>query len=229
MISPITTTASPFDQICQTDRDGEFWSARDLMPLLGYKQWRRMDETIDRAVVSCQAIGTKEDQHFLKKTRKTKGRGRPKQDYRLTSLAVTLLIMSSDPRKPQIAAAQTYFVAKALGLSCQAGTWNQDDKAGFVYLIRQTITPYYKIGKSKNPYKRMQTLQIGTPLELQIVSRVWSFDALQLESVLHQYFDAYRIRGEWFNLPDDLVHRFVAIATEFDCENEMALKEAEPT
>ena len=218
-------SSTPFDQIRQMDLNGEYWSARDLMPLLGYARWDRVPEVVDRAIVSCNLIGLNPDAHFLK-VRFEPDRGRPGQDYRLTTLAVTLLIMSSDPRKPEIATAQAYFVAKALGLACQVGTWKQGDKAGFVYLIRQTVTPYYKIGKSKDPYKRMQRLQIGTPLELQIVSRVWSFDALRLESALHEYFDAYRVRGEWFDLPSELVGRFVAIATELDSENEMALEEA---
>jgi DNA-damage-inducible protein D len=45
---------SPFDSIRQRDERGsEFWYARQLMPVLGYKRWLRFVETIDRAKVSC--------------------------------------------------------------------------------------------------------------------------------------------------------------------------------
>ena len=42
-------TASPFDDIKRTREDGaEFWSARDLMPLLGYDKWARFSELLIR-------------------------------------------------------------------------------------------------------------------------------------------------------------------------------------
>ena len=45
--------ASPFDQIRRTRPDGsEYWSARDLMPLLGYDKWERFESSIERAIVS---------------------------------------------------------------------------------------------------------------------------------------------------------------------------------
>lgn len=48
---------SPFDSIVKRYPDGtEFWSARDLMKLLGYVDWRKFEESIRRAVQS--AINT---------------------------------------------------------------------------------------------------------------------------------------------------------------------------
>lgn len=49
---------SPFDAICRTRTDGsEFWSARDLMPLLDYDKWERFEDAIERAVVAMVAHG----------------------------------------------------------------------------------------------------------------------------------------------------------------------------
>jgi DNA-damage-inducible protein D len=44
-----------FESIKQANAHGaEYWSARDLQLLLGYSQWRRFEQAIERAVSSCQ-------------------------------------------------------------------------------------------------------------------------------------------------------------------------------
>jgi hypothetical protein len=90
--------ASPFDQIRQVDEFGtEYWLARQLQPLLGYTQWRRFEETIERAC--CSYANTQKDvaMHFSVITLKT--RGRPKKDYRLSRYACELINLYVDPRK----------------------------------------------------------------------------------------------------------------------------------
>ena len=42
----------------------EYWCARDLQPLLGYGQWRRFEQAIDRAITSCKESGNEPDHHF---------------------------------------------------------------------------------------------------------------------------------------------------------------------
>ena len=46
------------------DHGAEYWSARELQPLLGYSQWRRFEEAIKRAMVSCKKSGNTTDYHF---------------------------------------------------------------------------------------------------------------------------------------------------------------------
>jgi hypothetical protein len=101
---------SPFDSIRQVDSDGEFWSARDLMPLLGYEKWERFADAIDRAKAACQLASNPVREHFSPEVRKSNGR--PKEDYRLSRYACYLTAMNGDPRKPEVAAAQSYFAAK---------------------------------------------------------------------------------------------------------------------
>ncbi|MCL4474970.1 MAG: hypothetical protein M1508_01915 [Nitrospirae bacterium] len=42
----------------------EYWSARDLQPLLGYTQWRGFEDAINRAIISCKQSGNKPENHF---------------------------------------------------------------------------------------------------------------------------------------------------------------------
>jgi len=46
------------------EHGAEYWSARDLQPLLGYSQWRRFEEAINRAMISCGQSGNNPDYHF---------------------------------------------------------------------------------------------------------------------------------------------------------------------
>lgn len=98
-------------KITQDEKPMEFWSARDLMPVLGYSTWRQFAEAIDRAKEACKMSNQPVDNHFLLAPAKSSG-GRPKEDYFLTRLACYLIAQNGDPRKPQIALAQTYFATQ---------------------------------------------------------------------------------------------------------------------
>jgi hypothetical protein len=104
---------SPFDSIKRIDRDEhEYWLARELMGLLGYPRWNEFKVAIERAIVSCEAQqGSNEvSKHFSGSI--LKSGGRPKEDYKLSRFGAYLTAMNGDPRKPEIAQAQAYFVVK---------------------------------------------------------------------------------------------------------------------
>ncbi|HET8687738.1 MAG TPA: BRO family protein [Methanosarcina sp.] len=104
---------SPFDSIKRIDEHGcEYWLARDLMGLLGYPRWNEFKVAIERAMVSCEVQqGSNEvGKHFSGSI--LKSGGRPKEDYKLSRLGAYLTTMNGDPRKPEIAQAQAYFVVK---------------------------------------------------------------------------------------------------------------------
>lgn len=104
---------SPFDAIRQLDDDGDYWSARDLMPHLGYERWERFDAAIERAIAACENSGSDPRNHFRGAAKNpSELGGRPALDWRLTRYACYLVAMNGDPRKPEIAAAQTYFAIK---------------------------------------------------------------------------------------------------------------------
>ncbi len=98
-------------KITQDENAMEFWSARDLMATLGYTTWRKFAETILRAQDACKTSNQPVDNHFLPAPAKSSG-GRPREDYFLTRYACYLIAQNGDPRKPQIALAQTYFATQ---------------------------------------------------------------------------------------------------------------------
>jgi len=102
-----------FDSIKQENVYGEeYWSARNLMPLLGYKKWQKFEETIKRARISCEQSGNIVDDHFTASGKMvTLGSGSQREtvDYNLSRFACYLIAQNGDPRKAEIAAAQAYF------------------------------------------------------------------------------------------------------------------------
>lgn len=106
--------ASPgFEGLRQSNEFGaEYWSARDLQTLLGYSQWRRFEQAIERAVSSCQESGNPPDHHFAgagKMIDLAKGAQRDVDDFHLSRFACYLIAQNGEPRKPEIAQAQQYF------------------------------------------------------------------------------------------------------------------------
>lgn len=115
MISEEGIERPDFDSIRQTNVYGaEFWSARDLAPLLGYTSWRNFDIAISRAKATCEQSSQSIVDHFvgaIKPITGGKGATQNVKDYHLSRYACYLIAINGDPRKPEIAAAQTYFVA----------------------------------------------------------------------------------------------------------------------
>lgn len=109
----LTMDLHGFESLKQINRHfAEFWSARDLQPLLGYSQWRRFEDAIKRAIISCEQSGNKSGHHFAgagKMIDTGKGAVRSVDDYQLSRFACYLIAQNGDPRKPSIAAAQKYF------------------------------------------------------------------------------------------------------------------------
>src|SRR5690606_19594072 len=101
---------SPFAGIRQTRPDGtEFWSARDLMPLLGYEKWDRFADAVERAIISMAAQGHDAGAE-ASRLREPSGRtNQMREDFHLSRFACYLVAMNGDPRKPEVAAAQAYF------------------------------------------------------------------------------------------------------------------------
>jgi DNA-damage-inducible protein D len=91
----------------------EYWSARELAPLLGYTKWERFEGAIKRAMTACAQVGGIVGDHFPATERTVRlgsGAERALKDYALSRLACYLIAENGDPRKREIAQAQVYFV-----------------------------------------------------------------------------------------------------------------------
>jgi len=101
---------------CAHERDGvEYWQARELQELLGYAQWRRFEEVIERAKTACANAGQVVEDHFANAGKMVgigSGTTREIDDLDLTRYACYLIAQNGDPRKDAIAFAMTYFAVQ---------------------------------------------------------------------------------------------------------------------
>lgn len=94
------------------DDGGEYWSARELYPVLEYSAWQKFEPVILKAMTACENSGRAPADHFTRVSKLIeagKGAERNIEDYRLSRYACYLIVQNSDPSKPVIAAGQTYF------------------------------------------------------------------------------------------------------------------------
>lgn len=106
-----------FDLVIHNDENAniEFWYARELMSLLGYERWNNFDKAVSRAMDSCESGGIEVSDHFREVAKMVplgSGSQRKIKDYMLTRYACYLIAQNGDPKKEEIAFAQSYFAVQ---------------------------------------------------------------------------------------------------------------------
>lgn len=107
---------SPFEKIKRISEEGyEYWSARDLSKLLGYTEYRKFHNPINKAIEACMNSGEQVYNHFAQVSDMVEigsGAEREIDDVRLSRFAAYLVVQNSDPSKELVALGQAYFAIK---------------------------------------------------------------------------------------------------------------------
>jgi DNA-damage-inducible protein D len=107
---------TPFERIRQLDsEDLEFWSARDLMLVLEYTNWRNFKGVLLKAQIACENSGHDPSDHFvgaIKMVAIGSDSKREVEDMHLSRYACYLIVQNADPAKEVVALGQTYFAVQ---------------------------------------------------------------------------------------------------------------------
>ena len=142
-----------FEDIKHIDENGnDYWLARELIEVLEYKEWRKFDKVIKKAIYACNGSSYCVTDHFVLKDKMiniAKGAQRRIQDYKLSRYACYLIVQNCNPRIKIIALAQTYFAIQTRKQELSEKEYNElteDEKR--LYRRNQARKGNYNLNKT---------------------------------------------------------------------------------
>jgi DNA-damage-inducible protein D len=111
----ISRLCKNFEDFIHVQDGVEFWFARDVQHLLGYAEWRNFLKVVEKARESCKTANNPILDHFVDANKSIpvpKGGEKIIEDILLTRYACYLIAQNGDPRKEEIAFAQSYFAVQ---------------------------------------------------------------------------------------------------------------------
>ena len=145
-----------FENIKHIDEIGnEYWEARELQQILGYKEWRYFSTVIEKAQVACSQSNNNINSHFGVNTKIVKAGVSTKTiiDYKLSRYACYLIVQNANPKIKAVALGQTYFAVQTRKMELTEAEYSKlTENEKRLYRRRQTKDGnkiLYKIAKEK--------------------------------------------------------------------------------
>ena len=142
-----------FEDIKHIDEEGnEYWYARELQHVLRYKEWRKFENVIEKAKISCENSNVDINKQFVnadKLSINVNGGQRIIDDYKLSRYACYLIVQNGDSRKEVIALGQTYFAIQTRKQELKEKEYNElteDEKR--LYRRNQARKGNYNLNKT---------------------------------------------------------------------------------
>lgn len=137
------------------DKGNEYWEARELQQILGYKEWRYFSAVIEKAQVACSQSNNNINSNFGVNTKivKTGVSSKAIIDYKLSRYACYLIVQNANPKFKAVALGQTYFAVQTRRMELTEEEYSkltEDEKR--LYRRKQTRDGnkiLYKIAKEK--------------------------------------------------------------------------------
>ena len=145
-----------FEDIKHIDEAGnEYWEARELQVILGYKEWRYFSAVIEKAQVACLQSNNQINSHFGVNTKIVEAGSttKPIIDYKLSRYACYLIVQNANPKYKAVALGQTYFAVQTRKMELTEEEYSklsEDEKR--LYRRKQTRDGnkvLYKIAREK--------------------------------------------------------------------------------
>lgn len=142
-----------FEDIKHIDENGnEYWYARELMKVLEYKEWRKFNRVIQKAMEACNGSNYYILDHFVLEDKMVSIGSNTKRninDYKLSRYACYLIVQNCNPRITIIALAQTYFAIQTRKQELSDNEYNvltEDEKR--IYRRNQVRKGNYNLNKT---------------------------------------------------------------------------------